>query len=161
VMLIESARGALWEPRASFGVTATWEFGRLMFNEALRDGLFADLRWDYAFLHDGTDTIYTDTHYHYFTLAPAFGWPIFGPDFLIYGQVGGGAALEYSVMHYDDRSTPLSAFKPVILYGVGFRGRPLVSADGLLRIAFRVELMRFHRHYMDDMFLGASVGASF
>lgn len=159
VMMIESSRGALVEPRLAVGVKVIWEFGRLFFDEALRDGLFADLSWKYAALNDGTLRINTDSNYHYLTIAPAFGFPVMGPDFLVYGQIGGGVVMQYSVLHFNESATAITAIKPAFQYGVGFRGRPLVSPDGLLRITFRVELTRYRRHYMDDTYLGATLGA--
>lgn len=162
LMLLEASRGSLWEPRAAVGARVVWEFGRLFFSEALRDGLFADLAWRYSGLQDGTVAVSGNTHYHYFTVAPAFGIPLGSPDFVAYAQVGGGMALQYSTIHFDqDRASSTVGFKPVLQYGVGFRGRPLVSQDGLLRIAFRVELTRYRRHYMDDTYLGITAGTAF
>lgn len=161
LMLIESSRGAVVDPRFGAGANFTWEFGRLFFNEALRDGLFADLRWEWSSLHDGTTAIYEDTHFHYLSIAPAFGVPVMGPDFIVYGQLGGGMVLQQSTLHFGDRSAATTGLKPLIQYGVGIRGKPLVSVDGLLRVAFRVELVRYRRHYMDDTYLGASLGAAF
>lgn len=162
LMLIEASRGSLVEARFAAGARVVWEFGRLFFPEALRDGLFADLSWSFTGLRDGTLAVFNDTNYHYLTLAPAFGIPIAGKDFLVYGQLGGGLAIQHSTIHFDqDRATSITGLKPVLQYGVGFRGRPLVSPDGLLRIAFRLELTRFRRHYMDDTYVGLTAGAAF
>lgn len=161
VLFLESSRGALVDPRLALGVRINWEFGRLFFDELIRQGLFADFSWNYAALHEGTITINTDTHFHYLTVAPGFAFPVFGPDFLLYGQLGGGVVIQQSVVHFDDRATGMVGIKPALQYGFGFRGRPLVSPDGLLRISFRVELTRYRRHYMDDTYLGASLGAAF
>jgi len=161
VMFLESSRGALVDPRLALGLRIHWEFGRLFFDEVIRQGLFADLSWNYAAVHDGTLTVNTDTHYHYLTIAPGFAFPVFGPDFLLYGQVGGGLVLQYSALHFEERATAMTGLKPALQYGIGFRGRPLVSVDGLLRVSFRVELTRYRRHYMDDTYLGASLGAAF
>lgn len=161
LLLLEASRGSLVEPRLALGARAVWELGRWFWAESIRDGLFVDLGYSFASLRDGTQLIFADTSYHYVTAAPAFGAPIFGKDFLVYGQVGGGVAVQHSALHYDARESTVTGVKPVLQYGLGLRGRPAVSADGRVRVAFRIELTRYRRHYMDDTFLGASVGAVF
>lgn len=162
LMLLESSRGNLVDPRFAVGARFVWEFGRLFFAEALRDGLFADFSWTYSAVRDGTTAIFNDTNYHYFMVAPAFGFPVGGPDFLLYGQLGAGLVLQHSTLRFDQvRADTTTGFKPALQYGIGFRGRPLLSPDGRLRIAFRVELTRFRRHYMDDTYFGATLGTAF
>lgn len=163
VMLIESSRGAWFEPRLAGGLRVTWELGRLFWAEALRDGLFCDLTYTYSLLHDGTTLVNTDTNLHYFTLAPAFGLPVgLGQDYIAYVQAGGGMALQYSALHWGGaRETQLMGLKPSLQYGIGFRGAPSISPDGKVRLSFRIELTRYLRQYMTDTFLGASVGAAF
>jgi hypothetical protein len=163
VMLIESSRGAWFEPRLAGGARVTWELGRHFWSEVLRDGLFCDLGYTYSLLHDGTTLINEDTNFHYFTLAPAFGLPVgLGSDYIAYVQVGGGLVLQYSALHWGSaRETQLMGLKPGFQYGIGLRGDPSISPDGKMRLSFRIELTRYLRQYMTDTFLGASVGAAF
>lgn len=161
-MLLDSARGALVETRFAGGLRFTWEFGRYLPGDDFREALFGDVSWSYMGMRDGTLSVYGDSNYHYFTVAGAWGFPFWaGSDFSVYGQLGGGLAYQYSVLHAGTTVLPISGIKPVIQYGVGVRGRPLLDQEGVLRISFRVELTRFRRHYMDDTFLGGSVGLAF
>jgi hypothetical protein len=164
-MLVDSSRGGL-DPRFSWGLRFTWEAGRYLPGDTFRESLFADVSWTYMGMRDGTQSVYGDSNYHYFTVAPAWGFPFWtGSDFSFYAQVGGGLAYQYSVLHAGPQTAlPISGVKPVIQYGVGVRGRPLIpffGEDGVLRLSFRVELTRFRRHYMDDTFLGGSVGLAY
>ncbi|MHB8879437.1 MAG: hypothetical protein ACYC8T_37565 [Myxococcaceae bacterium] len=178
LMLLDSSRGQGVESRASWGVRATWEFGRLLADETLRDALFADVTWQYAGMREGTGQpgspcvtaadsclnkgIYGDTNYHYFTLAPAYAFKLGKESPLsVYAQVGVGLGYQFSSVHAQEVETQIAGTKALLQYGVGFRGRPAVAADGSVRISFRVELTRFRRGYMDDTFLGGSIGVTF
>ena len=163
VLLIDSSRGQWFEPRLAGGLRVTWELGRLSWHEVLRDGLFCDVAYTYSVLHDGTELINADTNLHFFSAAPAFGLPFgLGPDYIAYGQVGGGMALQYSALHWGGaRETQLMGLKPVFQYGIGIRGAPSLSPDGRMRLSFRIELTRYLRQYMTDTFVGASFGAAF
>lgn len=161
LMLLESSRGSGVVPRFGLGARGVWELGRLFWEEWVRDGLFLDVGYTHASVRDGTRLIYADTRYHYLTAAPALGLPVFGRDVIVYGQVGGGVAIQQSALHYDVRERVVSGVKPVLQYGLGLRGRPAVAADGRVRVAFRIELTRYRRQYMDDTSLGASLGAVF
>ena len=57
--------------------------------------------------------------------------------------------------------TPVNGFKPLMQYGVGLRGRTKLSSESNVRLAWRVELMRFRRGYQDDTFVCASLGTAF
>lgn len=162
VFLLEAARGSGVDPRASGGARFTWEFGRLTGDENLSEALFADVRWSWVATAEGTRQVRADTHYHFMTLAPAYAWPLGrGSDFAFYAQAGGGAAYQLASIQDGESQTVIGGMKPVLQYGVGFRGRPKLAADGNLRIAFRFEATRFRRAYMDDTFLGGSIGAAF
>ncbi|GMU63005.1 MAG: hypothetical protein AMXMBFR34_47680 [Myxococcaceae bacterium] len=161
LMLLESSKGAGTEPRFMYGFRFTWEWGRLIPDEYLREMFFADVAWQYTAYSDGTPQVHTDTNYHYFTLAPAFAIP-FGKSFMsAYAQLGIG--FNYSTMsqYVDTTQTNLSGTKFLFQYGIGLRGRPAILADGSVRISFRVELTRFIRGYMHDTFLGVGVGMIF
>ncbi|HVE81432.1 MAG TPA: hypothetical protein VND93_01235 [Myxococcales bacterium] len=82
-------------------------------------------------------------------------------DFSVFFQAGGGLAYQFSDLHNGTTELSVAGVKPLIQYGVGLRGRPLISEDGVLRVSFRFELTRFRRQYMDDTFLGGSVGLAF
>jgi hypothetical protein len=58
-----------------------------------------------------------------------------------------------------EEETGVKGLKPLLQYGVGFRGRPRLNER--MSLTFRVELMRFRRGYMDDTFLGGSIGTAF
>jgi hypothetical protein len=68
---------------------------------------------------------------------------------------------EHTALEVGGKVTPVDGIKSLIQYGVGLRGRTPLSTESNLRLAWRVELMRFRRGYMDDTFLGASVGTAF
>ncbi len=157
-LLLDSSRGELTDPRLGLGVRATWEFGRLFDDERLREALWADVRWTFASHSDGTEFISSATRLDYLTLAPAYELKLGQSPFGFYAQAGGGVAYQRSSITVDDEETPVSGIRPVIQYGVGFRGRP---QPGRLAIAFRLEAMGFRRGYMNDFFLGGSAGIAF
>ncbi len=109
---------------------------------------------------DGTQLISSHERIHYFSVAPAYEY-VFGEakTFGVFGQLGGGFAYQSTSLTIGDQVTPLTGMKPVLQYGVGFRGRPRLSEK--MCLSFRVELMRFRRGYLDDTFLGGSVGMAF
>lgn len=163
LMLVDSSRGQFAEGRFNWGVRATWEYGRTFFGgEGLREALFADVTWMYTGLRDGTQQVYGDSNYHYFTLAPGYLFPFGqGSPFGVYLQAGAGLAYQFTSIHNGTSEVQVSGIKPLFQYGVGFSGSPRPGADGPFRIAFRVELTRFRRGYMDDTFLGGSLGIAF
>lgn len=162
LMLLDSSRGALVEPAFGYGLRATWEWSRLMSDELLRESFFADVTWSYSAQRAGTTDVYGDSNYHYFSLAPAYAFPLGrGSSFALFGQLGAGAVFQHSVLHVADVETRISGVKPLFQYGIGFRGRPAINLDQSVRLSFRVEFTRFRRAYMDDTFLGGSVGFVF
>jgi hypothetical protein len=162
LLLLDSSRGALVETRFAWGLRFTWEFGRVLPQETLRDALFADVTWAYAAIKDGTRDLFAESNYHYFTVAPAYGFPLGKKSaFAFYGQVGFGLGYQFSAIHIKEVETQIAGTKPLFQYGIGIRGRPALVANESVRISFRFELTRFRRGYMDDTFLGGSVGATF
>jgi hypothetical protein len=161
VALLDASKFGV-DPRYYFGVRFTWEFGRLIPDEYLREMFFADVTWTYAASKDGTTKVNVDTHLHDFTLAPAFALP-FGSKSPIaaYAQVGVGFDYSYSVTKIDANTVTLGGTKFLFQYGIGLRGRPAVVADGSVRIQFRIELTRFIRGYMHDMYIGGGLGMIF
>ncbi len=165
-MLFESSRGALVTPTFAFGFRVTWEFGRLIPDEVLREMFFVDVQYLYAALHDGTKMVFTDTNQHDFSLAPAFAIPLGGTraPVAFYAQVGAGLNYDFSVLHLeqgDKLATQLSGTKLLLQYGIGLRGRPAIVGDESVRIAWRIEVTRLVRGYMHDTFLGAGIGLVF
>ena len=161
-MLLDSSRGALVEGRFMWGLRFTWEVGRALPGSFFREALFADVTWSYVGMRDGTRVVFGDSNYHYFTIAPAWGIQLWrDADFSVFFQGGGGLAYQLSTLHNGTAELPVTGIKPLIQYGVGLRGRPLISADGVLRVSFRFEVTRFRRQYMDDTFIGGSVGLAF
>lgn len=161
VMLFDSSRGAGVDPRFLGGLRFTWEWGRLVADEFLREMFFADVTWMYSATWDGTGTVHAETHQHYFTLAPAVGIPFGKSTVSAYAQLGVGFNVDYSVLHVDANATSLTGTKFLFQYGLGLRGRPALVANGTVRLEFRLELTRFIRGYMHDMFLGAGLGMAF
>jgi len=162
-MMIESSRGLWVEGRLGFGGRFTWEYGRTFVSDDFwRQALFLDVTYAYAQLHDGTAQIFTDSNYHYFAAAPALQFPFgVGSPYGFYLQAGGGLAYQNSVLHTGTVETPVTGWKSLIQYGVGLRGAPRLWEDSAVRISFRLELTRLHRGYMDDTFLGGSLGMAF
>ena len=70
VALLDSAKSGV-DPRYFFGVRFTWEFGRLIPDEFLREMFFADVTWLYAASKEGTGQVNVDTHLHDFTARAA------------------------------------------------------------------------------------------
>ncbi|WP_224245576.1 hypothetical protein [Hyalangium gracile] len=159
-MLMDSSRGRVADPTFGLGLRFTWEFGRILNNEPLRETVWADLRWTMAGLSDGTELIKGSTRTHYFSVAPAYEY-VFGESktYGIFGQLGGGFAFQTTSLTIGEEQTAVKGMKPLLQYGVGFRGRPRVSEK--MAVAFRIELMRFRRGYMDDTFVGGSIGTAF
>ena len=161
-MLLDSSRGALVEGRFMWGLRFTWEVGRALPGTFFREALFADVSWSYVGMRDGTALVYGDSNYHYFTVAPAWGFQLWrDSDYSVFFQAGGGLAYQFSALHNGNTELTVAGVKPLIQYGVGLRGRPLVIEDLNLRVSFRVEVTRFRRQYMDDTFLGGSVGVAY
>lgn len=163
-MLLESSRGALVDPRFMVGARLTWEFGRLLSDELLREMFFADIGWQYTATGDGTTAVRVDTAFHSFTVAPAFAWRFGQSPVAAFVQLGLGFNYTYSVLQLDGVPTDLSALKLLFQYGLGLRFRPaIVTIKGkdVLRLSFRLEVTRFLRWYMSDTFLGGSVGLTF
>jgi hypothetical protein len=161
-MLVDSSRGQFAEARLGAGARFTWEFGRVLPGAFFREALFADVTYSYMGMRDGTLVVYGDSSYHYFTVAPAYAFRLWGDsDYYVFLQAGGGMAYQYSVLHNGTNELSVAGTKPLIQYGAGFRGRPLISQDGNLRVTFRFEITRFRRQYMDDTFVGGSVGLAY
>ena len=92
-----------------------------------------------------------------------------------YAQLGVGFVFNPSVVVINTVPTSLVGNKFLFQYGAGLRFRPLVvtwgrkskinadfeKAEDGLRISFRIELTRFRRGYIDDTFLGGSLGVTF
>jgi hypothetical protein len=159
-MLLSSSKGAFAETGLGLGLRFTWEYGRILDSEPLREALWADVRWMMAGLSDGTDLITGRNRIHYFTVAPAYEFTFGAAQaFGVFGQVGGGLALQSSTLAIGADETSVKGAKPLLQYGVGFRGRPRLSDR--MALSFRVELTRFRRGYMDDTFIGGSLGTAF
>lgn len=168
-MLLDSSRGRFADPAVGGGVRFTWEFGRILDSEPLKEALWADVRWTMAGRTEGTTgapgteglgSIIGSTSIHYFTVAPAYEFTFgAGKPFGLFGQVGAGFAFQSSTITVNNAETAVKGLKPLFQYGVGFRGRPRIS--NLMALTFRVELTRFRRGYMNDTFIGVGAGTAF
>lgn len=162
-MWLSSAQGQLiGDLKPAVGGRFTWEYGRLLNVEALREALWLDARYTYAGQRDGTTLIVGDTRLHYATLAPAYELTFGeGSNYGVFAQVGGGIAYEHTTLEVGGKPTSVDGIKPLIQYGVGVRGRTPLSIESNVRLAWRLELTRFRRGYQDDTYLGASAGVAF
>lgn len=159
-MLLKSSRGTFADLTPGVGVRFTWEYGRILNSEPLREALWADVRWMTAGQSAGTELIHGSSRNHYFSVAPAYEF-VLGESkaFGFFGQAGGGVAYQSTSLTIGDEVTAVKGLKPLVQYGVGFRGRPRLSER--VSLSFRLELMRFHRGYLGDTFLGGSIGTAF
>lgn len=161
-MLLSSPRGQLADALPAVGGRFTWEYGRLLNVEALREALWLDVQYTHAGVREGTKLIVGDTRLHYFSVAPAYELTFPGsPDYGFYLQAGGGIVYQHTALEVGGTATPVTGIKSLIQYGVGLRGRSKLSSESNVRLAWRIELMRFRRGYLDDTFLGASLGTAF
>lgn len=159
-VLLDSARGEFAEGSTGVGLRFNWEFGRLIAQEPWDEALFADLTWTWARLRQGTERVFGESHYHFFTVAPAYELHVDrAKAYGFYGQLGGGMAYQSAGITSDEQETTIAGIKPLFQYGVGFRARPAVGEG--FRLTFRAELTRFRRSYMNDTLLAVSAGASF
>ena len=162
-MFLSSARGQfLGDAQPAFGARFTWEYGRLLNSEPLRESLWFDVRYTYAGQREGTSLVIGDTRLHYATIAPAYEFT-FGEssDYGFFLQAGAGITYEHTAIESGGKVTPVDGVKSLIQYGVGLRGRSRLSAATNVRLAWRVEAQRFRRGYQDDTFFGASLGTAF
>jgi len=164
-MLMDSSRGRFADPALGLGLRFTWEFGRILDSERLTEALWADVRWTMAGRSEGTELIVGRNRVHYFSVAPAYEFT-FGATkaYGLFFQAGGGMALQSAAITTgagtpNEKETGVKGLKPLAQYGLGFRGRPRLSDR--MALSFRVELMRFRRGYLDDTFLGGSIGTAF
>jgi hypothetical protein len=162
VMGLSSSQGQLMNLLPAVGGHFTWEYGRLLNVESLREALWFDLRYLYAGQREGTQLIVGDTRLHYFSIAPAYELT-FGSsvDYGVYVQAGGGVAYHYTSLEIGGERTAVNGIKPLIQYGAGLRGRTKLSSTSNVRLAWRLEVTRYRRGYLDDTFFGASVGTAF
>ncbi len=174
VLLLDSSRGAGFEPKGLFGVRFTWEISRtLSSDELFRELFFVDVAWRYSATSDGTQEINATSSYHYVSVAPAFAFPL-GSNSPVsaFAQLGIGFVSNPSVLEINKAVTPLVGNKLLFQYGGGLRFRPLVltwarggethtEAVNGMRVSFRIEVTRFRRGYIDDTFLGGSLGVTF
>jgi hypothetical protein len=161
-MLLDSSQGALVESSLGLGIRGVWEFGRSFSDELLRNALFADVMYAFSWHSAGTQITNATSYYHYLSVAPAWMFRFGeGNPFGVYLQLGGGLSIQGSTLRQNGVATSVTGFKPLIQYGGGFRFVPRLSPDGTVRLAFRLELTRFRRGYMDDTLIGLSAGAVF
>jgi len=163
-MLFSSSRGGLVDPRFMAGARLTWEFGRVIPDEVLRELFFVDLTWQQAVTSDGTTAVHAEAVRHDFTLAPAVGLPLGQAPVLAYLQAGAGATYDRSALTVNGVTTQAEGLRVLVQYGVGLRFRPGIFHLGpreLVRLSFRVEVTRFVRGYLQDTFLGGSLGLTF
>ncbi|MBK7860308.1 MAG: hypothetical protein IPJ65_17200 [Archangiaceae bacterium] len=176
-LLLDSSRGQTVEGLGLGGIRVTWEWSRtFLTDEFWREIFFLDLTW-FASRSSGpggfggTTEIFDSVNYHYFTLAPAFAFPLGKTPLAVYGQVGGGVNYQTSSIFVQSQdSTNISAVRFVLQYGLGLRARiHFISEEsfrengytGIPCLSVRLELTRFRRAYMDDTVIGGSVGITF
>jgi hypothetical protein len=160
-LLLSSSQGELVAPAFALGARVNWEVGRLLPSPPWNESLFVDLAWTFGRQSEGTERIFGRSHYHYFTVAPAYQFSVDQKrQYGFYLQAGGGLAYQFAGITSDGQETTIAGLKPLFQYGVGFRGGPELSPGGV-RLSFRAEVTRFRRGYLNDTLLAASVGAAF
>jgi hypothetical protein len=162
VMLLDASRGVVGEARFLGGARFTWEFGRLIPDEFVREMFFLDVMYAHTQMTEGTTAINVTTAYHYFTIAPAVAIP-FGAKSpaAFFFQGGFGFNVQPIVVNTQTDALQLAGTKVLYQYGGGFRFRPALTSDEKVRLSFRIEFTRFRRGYMDDTFIGGTMGVSF
>jgi hypothetical protein len=167
LFLLESTRGQGVEPLAMGGVRLTWEWARTVLDDELwREVFFLDVTWFASSLFGpgsmtGTQAIYANVNYHYFTLAQGFAIPLGKTPLTFYLQPGIGLGYQTSTSYVQGTETSIAATRLVAQYGVGLRARIPLGAEGKVRLSFRIEGTRFRRGYMDDTLIGGSLGLTF
>ena len=161
-LLLDASDGSGTQMKLAYGLRFTWDIGRRFSNDAIHNGLFADVTWLHAGEHGGTQEVFDDTGYNDFTIAPAWQF-LFGEgsSYGFYVQAGVGMSIWSSTFQIDKNQTDVGGLKPLLQYGIGLRGRPLLSDEGRMRLTFRVELTRFRRAYFNDTFFGGSIGIAY
>lgn len=155
-----NSRSAGPDVRLNGGLRGTWEVGRMIAADPWREGLLVDLAWWVSGSREGTETVFAKEALHIFTLAPAWNFPL-SPDapWAFYLQAGAGIAWQTGSINTEGGMVPVAGAKPVIQYGLGLRARPQVAEN--LHLSIRVEFTRFRRGYVDDTWLGFSMGTAF
>ncbi|MBL8952761.1 MAG: hypothetical protein JNK82_18415 [Myxococcaceae bacterium] len=175
--LLDSSRAQGVEPMFMGGIRITWEWSRtLLSDEFWREIFFADVSWFGSTARGpggfgGTTDIFNSVNYHHFTLAQAFAYPLGRTPLSVYAQGGIGFSYQQSNIYIQGADpVGISAVRFLLQYGLGIRVRiHLVSEEvfrqqgyvGIPCISFRIEVTRFRRAYMDDTFIGASLGITF
>lgn len=159
LILLDASRGGV-DPRFTFGLRFTWEWGRLFSDEYLREMFFADVTWRFAVTNDGTGQVTSWGSNHYFTVAPAIVWA-FSKVIGVYGQVGLGVDAAFTGVRVVQTEVQLQGARFLLQYGIGLRGRPAILEDETVRLTWRVEITRFLRGYMHDTVFAAGVGVLF
>lgn len=159
--LPDAAQGGV-DLRFSVGARITWEYGQLIPDDFLKEVFFLDLTYRATFLQDGTKAVQTASQLHHLSLAQAVAWPIVPGGFSLYGALGAGVGLTNSLTLVSERD-PITSLgtKFLFQYGLGFRGTPALTRDGKVRLQIRIELMRYVRGYLHDMYIGGGVGLTF
>jgi hypothetical protein len=172
-MLLESQRGSGVQPQFMIGLRFTWEWSRtLLTDEFWREVFFVDVAYfatrdDWSgsssqiFGTSGPYGVLDKAQFHYFTLAPAVGWPFKKVPLTIYAQAGIGFGYQSSTVYVEQVANTISASRLLIQYGGGIRLRIGLTSDDKIRLAIRLELTRFRRGYMDDTFVGGGLGVVF
>lgn len=155
-----NSRSAGPDLRLNGGLRGTWEVGRMIAADPWREALLVDLSWWASGSREGTQTVFTQEALHIFTLAPAWNFPL-APNapWAFFLQAGAGIAWQTGSVTTDGGMVPVAGIKPVIQYGLGLRARPQIGEA--LHLSIRLELTRFRRGYVDDTWLGYSMGLAF
>jgi hypothetical protein len=160
LILLESSKTGV-DPRFLFGVRFTWEWGRLIPDEFIRELFFADLGWNFTSTSGGTASFNTALTSHNFVLAPAFAWPFGKLPLAVYGQIGAGFNYTASVAKISNIENTIGGVKFLFQYGAGLRSRIPLTDDGSLRLELRFEVTRYLRGYINDTLFGLSAGMIF
>ncbi len=128
-MLLESSRGRFADPAFGLGLRFTWEYGRILDTEPLRETLWADVRWMMAGSQrraprsSTAARASTTSRWRPPTSSSSAQRRLTASS----ARCGGGFAFQTTSLTVGEELTAVKGLKPLLQYGVGFRGRPRLS----------------------------------
>lgn len=163
LMLLDSSKGAIVDPNLTLGARIGWNFSRaISSSEDTRYSWYLESLWLYHSSEEGTRSISTRSTQHLISLAPAYALHFDRERrFMLFFQAGGGIAIQDSTLQIEGKSQSLMGLKPLIQYGLSFRGNIPLNTEGSVALALRLDVLRFRRGYLDDTAFAASLGLAF
>lgn len=164
-LLLESSRGAGFDPSFTLGARLGGEIARLFSSdENTRRVWLLELFWLRQTSNFGTSLISTQTTLDFFSLAPAYAVNLDGRHHLqLLFQVGGGVAFQQAVLRTSPKlpSKSISGIKPLLEAGAGLRWQIDLNSNQSLRLVLRADAMYVRRGYLNDILFLGCTGLSF